>query len=354
MKALVVSLKFNPGHFSHLVANYRLFEQLGYSPYLFINPAFNKMDVGNNFNKISNLKELNDSDINVAVFWFPSLKNILEIIRLRLLYKSKIIYVYHEPFDSVRNYFKAGFGILKIIRIALIHMVNLLILLLSDKILLPSSAAFDVYESKYKRLNSNYTLLPLLFDDESLGDESLTNKKFISYIGTVAADHAFNRFVDFSIEAMNNGWFKDKIFLIATSSVIPERERELLQPFIDMGKIFIHEGSAMSNETINAFYRDSIVVWNAYNRSMQSGVLPKAYMFGAAVVVLKRNASSFVEHLETGILINDNADMGELRAAVELIISKQVVFREKCRIKFMNTFFYKKYLDIFKGVLTFK
>ena len=44
MNALIVSLNFNPGHFSHLIANYKLLEDVGYKPYLYVNEAFNKMD----------------------------------------------------------------------------------------------------------------------------------------------------------------------------------------------------------------------------------------------------------------------------------------------------------------------
>jgi hypothetical protein len=72
MKALVVSLNFNPGHYSHLIANYMLLEESGYTPYLYINDLFNKMDPTHQYRKINNysqLKKLNN--IAVAVFWFP-------------------------------------------------------------------------------------------------------------------------------------------------------------------------------------------------------------------------------------------------------------------------------------------
>ena len=46
-------------------------------------------------------------------------------------------------------------------------------------------------------------------------------------------------------------------------------------------------GKPMSNLEINNYFNKSLVVWNAYRRSMQSGVLPKAYMFGTPVIIVK-------------------------------------------------------------------
>jgi hypothetical protein len=308
------------------------------------------MDSENEYNKISKTEELNRSRINVSVFWFPSLNNIREIIKLKLVYKSKIFYVLHEPFDSIRNYYKSGFGLVKIIKICLINLVNIPTILLSDKIILPSESALKTYEKNYSWINKEFTMIPLLFTDEN-NKEVSPKKTHISYIGTIAADHAFNKFIDFAIIAMENDWFPGHKFLIATSSRIPSRERKLVKSFIEKGLIEVKEGEMMSNKTINGFYQNSAIVWNAYNRSMQSGVLPKAYMFGAAVIVLFKNNSIFIDDHETGILVNDNGNVEELRVAVEKILSEKQFFETKSRNKFLSTFFYKKYLDDFKNLL---
>ena len=46
MKSYLVSLRFNPAHISHLLANYKLYQELGYEPTLVLN------------NKYKNYKEL--------------------------------------------------------------------------------------------------------------------------------------------------------------------------------------------------------------------------------------------------------------------------------------------------------
>lgn len=347
MNALIVSLNFNPGHFSHLIANYKLFEELDYKPFLFINDSFTKMDVDNKYDKIYNLNNFKKTEIGVAVFWFPSLNNIWQIVKLNIFFKSKIVYVFHEPFDSFKNYYKSGFGVIKILKIFLINLLNILILFLSDSVILPSNSSLLLYKKKYKWINKNFRSIPLIFDDESDGIIEIDNKKFISYIGTVAADHAFDKYVNFAEKAMQNCWFKNFTFLIATSSTIPEVERKRLKKFIDNGKIVIVEGSPMSNQEINEFYNKSAVVWNAYNRSMQSGVLPKAFMFGTPVILLEKNANEFVNNKKDCVFLSNNEDTLEIKEAINFIEFNQKEFKNNCRDKFLSTFYYKSKIEIF-------
>lgn len=354
MNVLIISLNFNPGHFSHLVANYKLFEDSGFISHLYINKSFNQMDEKDEFRKINKPRELHKlKEIKAAVFWFPSLKNIIEIIRLRIFFKSKIIYVYHEPFDSIKNYYNSGFRFKKIVKICLINVVNIPIILLAHKIILPSASALSLYEKKYTLLNKNYAHIPLIFDDEA-NLIVAPSKKFISYIGTVAADHAFDRFVDFIEAAIKNDWFPNMQFLIATSSQLPLEQSKVLNPLMYTQRITISAGHPMKNSEINSFYKESQVVWNAYNRSMQSGVLPKAFMFGAAVIVLRRNANEFMDNYSTGVLINDNKNLLEIKKAVEDIIALKDNYFQNCRNKFFEKFYYKNKTEIFLSLLSDK
>jgi hypothetical protein len=342
MKALIVSLRFHPGHFSHLIANYNLFLYCGFTPYLYVNKSFNQMDKNNKYHRINNSGEFSKlKNIDIAVFWFPSLMNIIEIIRLRIYFKTKIIYIYHEPFDSIKNYYNSGFRFKKIFKICLINIVNIPVILLSHKIVLPSLLPFSLYKNKYTLLNKNYSLIPLIFEDESLPDLEKVNKIYISYIGTVAPNHAFDKFVEFVECAMKNSWFPNMKFLIATGSEIPIKEKNILDRYYQSGRIIIQENHPMTNEKINMYFRDSLVIWNAYNRSMQSGILPKAYMFGAAVISLSSNPNDFVDNHKTGIIINDNKDANEIKNAVEEIHYNKDMYFQNCRGKFLKTFYYK-------------
>ena len=355
MNALIVSLNFNPGHFSHLIANYKLLEDVGYKPYLYVNEAFNKMDKQEKFNKINNYKELKKlKSIDLSVFWFPSLFNIIEIIRLRTLYKSSVAYVFHEPFDSIKNYYNSGFNIKNILKIYLINIINIVVIQLSHKIILPSTKAVNLYKNKYLFYNKSFTRIPLLFDDEASNLVKGNHKKYFSYIGTIAVDHAFCCYINFIESSMKNNWFPDLSFLIATKSIIPDKERRIIEPYLNSGRIIISEGHLMTNEEINSFYNNSLIVWNAYNRSMQSGVLPKAYMFGAAIIGSFQCNNEFIENHKTGVLVKDNKNVIEIKNATNEIIEKRELFFLNCRNKFLDNFYYKKSLKKFTSFIKIK
>lgn len=352
--ALIVSLRFNPGHFSHLVANFRLLEDLGFKACLFVNAAFNEMDEVNSFRKINKASELRGvMPVSLAIFWFPSSRNIVEIIRLRLTFRGiRILYVFHEPFESIRAYRKSGFSWLKVAKIVLVSITNLPVLFLSHGVILPSRLAFATYQKKYASINPRCWCLPLPFDDEAAPEDvDVQAKGFFSYIGTIAADHAFDRFVAFVEAAISNRWLANLKFLIATRNVVPTRERMILERLTASGRLVLHEGVPMSNAEINHHYRHSLVVWNAYNRSMQSGVLPKAYMFGSPVIALRPNANEFFDDHKTGLLVDDNADLNAIRAAVEEIDRQRAVFMRHCQQRFLTTFYYRSMTATFGRML---
>ncbi len=348
MTAFIVSLKFNPGHFSHLVANYKLFEKLGFTSVLYVNKKFNEMDEANEFKKMNSSKEIKEfKKIDYTIFWFPSLQNLIEIIRLKYIYKSKIGYVYHEPFDSIQNYYNSGFRFKKILKICLIHLINIPVLLLSDRVILPSRSSYNLYKKKFTFLNKNFTWMDLIFDDEAEGVIDPQAKKYISYIGTVAADHAFDRFIDFVCEAVQQNWFPSMKYLIATSSVLSEDHIIQLAPAIACSRIEIKAGAPLKNSEINQCYKDSQVIWNAYNRSMQSGVLPKAFMFGTPAILLHSNANDYLDNHVTGVLIHNNSDLIEIKCAVDEILANREMFFVNCRRKFLEKFYYKNKINDF-------
>lgn len=346
MNALIVSLNFNPGHFSHLIANYKLLEDCGFKSYLYVNKRFNKMAKPNQYDIINTYKQLKEiKTVETAIFWFPSVYNIIEIIRFRLLYKCKIVYIYHEPFDSIKSYYISGFRTRKILKICLINFINILIVLLANKIILPSSKSLELFKKKYAFLNNDFKQIPLIFDDEAAKTRGLYHKKYISYLGTIAADHAFDCYINFIESSVKNNWFPQLSFLIATKDKIPVSVKQRIESYVANGKIVISEGHTMSNEEINFFYNDSLIVWNAYNRSMQSGVLPKAYMFGAAILGTYHCNNEYIENHVTGVLVEDNQNIIEIKNAIEEILDKKDLFIQNCRAKFLSTFYYKNKMN---------
>ncbi len=347
MKTVIISLNFNPGHFSHLIANYKLYQDLGEDPVLYVDSQFIKMDENGAYEKITSLSEIDGGKVKNSVFWFPSLKNIGEIIKLKYKYKSKIAYVFHEPFDSVKNYRNGGFSWSKIAKVYLINLVNIFTIILSDAVILPSDKAYELYKKNYKKFNSNFHKMPLLFDDESNVADKAIPKHYISYVGTIAEDHAFDKFLEFYIFACKHKKLEEFTFQIATkSSMSPE----LIDKLKGIGTIKIQEGRPLTNKEINEAYANSFVIWNAYNRTMQSGVLPKAFMFGALVVTTKKNADKFVKSGYNAVVVEDNTDYEEICEKIEEMKLHCSSFIENTRYTFLENFYYKNYTDIFKNI----
>ncbi|WP_233185630.1 glycosyltransferase [Thermotoga sp. SG1] len=75
----------------------------------------------------------------------------------------------------------------------------------------------------------------------------------------------------------------------------------------------IAHGRPLPNSEINRAYKESFCIWNVYRRSTQSGVLPKAYMFGTPVIA--NDIGSFLEFVrpeETGKIISLSVDLDEI------------------------------------------
>lgn len=189
-KAIVISLKFHPGHVSHLVASYKQCQELGYETFYYVNEAFVRFLPKDSHILIYG-KETPEN-VNLAVFTFPNIHNFQLMLRLKRKYKTKIVYVFHEPLTKLSVYRKAGFGTLKLMKLALSQVYDFLMLSVTDAVILPSTKALKYYqENKFCR-NQNYHYLPLMYDDEREKRHTMMPRLYFGYIGTVASDHSLD------------------------------------------------------------------------------------------------------------------------------------------------------------------
>jgi len=278
----------------------------------------------------------------------------LEALFLKFLTRSSIVYIYHEPLGDFQSYKKAGFSSFKTIIIYLKGFVSFLIAKLSDRLFFPSNNSYNQFLANSTGYPAkNISLVNLLFNDESEGEfeTKLLGREYISYIGTIAEDHAFDEFLRFALYALNHNWFKKYKFLIATKSHISNDQLRGLGKFIEAGRLHIQSGQPLSNQNINLFYKNSLVVWNAYRRSMQSGVLPKAYMFGTPIIVSSANISEFFDDYIHGVIVSDKYLVQEIKLAIEDVITNFEYYSSNCRIKFLTTFHYKAYVKKISNIL---
>jgi hypothetical protein len=352
LKTLIISHRFNPGHLSHIAAFDSLMLDVGTDVFLRINRQF----AFKPRKHISFLDLLFCKKFDIVIILFPSILAFLEVLFLKFLTRSSIVYIYHEPLGDFQSYKKAGFSSFKTIIIYLKGFVSFLIAKLSDRLFFPSNNSYNQFLANSTGYPAkNIFLVNLLFNDESEGESEtkFIGREYISYIGTIAEDHAFDEFINFTIYALNHNWFKAYKFLIATKSHISTDQLQHLDKFIRSGRVHIKSGKPLTNNEINFFYRNSLVVWNAYRRSMQSGVLPKAYMFGSPVIISSANLSEFFDNYIHGIVLSDSYLPQEIKFAIDEIIKNFERYSANCRKKFLTTFYYrahvKKISDIFSA-----
>lgn len=342
-RALIISLNFNPGHVSHMVAGYRQCEELGYEPFYYVNPAFEPfLPSGSRI-----LRYGTDAcpQVELAIFLFPSHKNLALIHKLKLR-GSKVVYIFHEPLAPMSDYRKAGFSYTYLMRLWVIDHISALTVKKSDVILLPSRKAMGFYESNTLYKNANYYYLPLMYDDELTEQLAVLPRQYFSYIGTIAADHSFVEYLEFVRWAIKEDRLSNIKFLIATKS-----EFEVPNDLQKSERVIIQKGRPLSDQEINAYYASSVVVWNAYTRTTQSGVLAKSFMFGTPAVVLKKNLSEFTDEGKEVVAIEDNTSFAEIENAVLRVLSDFESYSNNARNRFLKSFYYRNYNGEFKVMI---
>lgn len=346
-KAVIISLNGNPAHVSHIVAYYKLLELCDFDSVLYVLPVLNKF-IPEGVDYINELGSLKQYDI--AVFESPCKLNLKVMLKLKFCSSCKIIYVYHEPLGSFKSFTSAGVPFLLTLSIFLKDAIHFFLLLITDLVLLPSKKAFQYYEGGiYKRLNSHYEYLPLLYDDEREDSHINMDKFFFSYIGGIAIDHAFPEFLNFIDWAISNNKLIDYKFLIASRN--DPGNKELLHKLEQTGRLILDTDGPMTNEEINNHFASSVLVWNAYSRTTQSGVLAKSFMFGTPAIVMKNNLSEFVKDGENVVAIEDNTSFDQISKAADYIKKNRKQFSDSCRKVFEDKFFYRTYKDRFTNLL---
>lgn len=335
-------------------ANCKLLEEQGFDVRFSVNEQFLSFpDCGmqGKASGISDWMALRRGDLFIV--WYASVSVVLNLLLVRLFSRATTVYVYHEPYTSFSSYRLAGFSWFKTVRITAISIVSRVICSLSDKIILPSERAFQAVPAA--RLQpGRYAKINLMFADESGPKTQGLARDFVSYIGTIAEDHAFDEFVHLMQACVADRALLPLRFLIATRSPVPEKHRAVIDECVSSGRLMLQAGRPMTNAEINHFYAGSFVVWNAYRRSMQSGVLPKAYMFGTPVLVSTSNQSEYFRDGVHGVLLSDRYAMQEFQQAITWLQAEWSAVSKNCRTQYLENFDYHALSSMFMKFISDK
>jgi glycosyltransferase involved in cell wall biosynthesis len=347
----LVSLRFKPAFVSHLAAFGKACQELGFEVEFVVDPEYARSPDLAAIARVTVYSDsMADNSYTHAVFANVSTAN-RDFARGLKPCGAKILYVYHEPWGSSLDFFR-GEGIRGGVTGALAHRVSVQMLKLADAVILPSKYAARVYGQGDIRYNPNAFYLPLLFDDEADGMrlKETGRRQYFSYIGTICQAHGFAEYVDFMRESLVRKWNLN--FMIASRVRLPAYV--LMDNVIsrNLDKVEILCGRPLQNGEINRCYSESFCVWNMYRRSTQSGVLPKAFMFGAPV--LANRIGSFPEFIQDGFngKFASARDHKAVLSALESIRENIGHYTVNCRKTFLETFFYRANLPELARLLT--
>lgn len=352
-KALIVSLNFSPGHWSHMIALAKLLEELQIEPSFLLEERYKEFIKSPLEYRVYYSKEVVlTTFFDVAFIQNPSTKNHTFVSELKQVQEIKILYIYHEPKDRFINTLKEG--IKGFIKAVAAHQFNKKVLKLVDAVILPSEYGLRQYQQYDAKYNKNAWVVPLLFDDEAQEAlQSWSERNYFSYIGTAAKAHNFEAFVGY----MKYHWKRKTNFkfLLATKSDLTGllSSQKWIAKMQRVGKLEMLHGKPLSNKEINACYAKSLCNWNIYSRTTQSGVLPKAFMFGTPVVASP--LGSFPEYVKTGFngeFISNAKRFTEIDKVFEKIRDNFDKYSENARNTFLKTFYYRANISKLSDILS--
>lgn len=354
-KAAIVSLHFSPAHASHMMAYGKLLRVLGLTVTFVLDEKYLSFidfsAVGPAVSVRDYAKAPDSLQIDIAIFYNAAVHNARVASHMRALGIS-VLYVFHEPVPLLQRLSESWKSFLKLVAA---KYCSLAMLRQSTAVLVPSACARRQYDRYFCKYNPMVFTLPLLFDDEYGADSRPPMhelRRHFSFLGNVHKAHdfdAFVRFVKYAIRAQSAIQFT-----IATKTSLTaflNRDEELAR-YLKEGKLRIQHGKVLSNDEMNQYYRESFCVWNAYNCSTQSGVLPRAFMAGTPVIA--KRMGSFPEYIVPGVngeFITAANDCGAILQAAEKIRQDIPTYVEGARKTFMRTFYYEANLDQLARIL---
>ncbi|HZP03255.1 MAG TPA: glycosyltransferase family 4 protein [Terracidiphilus sp.] len=346
----IVSLRFNPAFVQHQIAFIKLIKEMGHEPVCILDGSYEKFPEIRELSSVINPRcDLGSLNLTHAIFLNASPVNRKAASAMKEN-GAKIFYVLHEPRQPVLKFLWAE-GPRVGVKGLLAHCTSVPLIKLADVVLLASHFAISAYDGSDRKHNENRAYFPLIFDDESQPDITslLPAKRYLGFIGGLCRAHGFDRFFQFMREELQKG--SDLKFLIASRHPLPAEIRNDDIVRNNKNKLSLRCGRPLSNSEMNRAYAECFCIWNVYRRSTQSGVLPKAFMFGTPV--LASTVGSFPEFVEDGSngrFVKGQGHQGIAEALREMRTNLGR-YATSCRKTFREQFFYQSSLKRFEDLL---
>jgi len=348
----IFSGKFNPGHISLIWAFNQAFNDLGFET-IEILPKEYDCFFSDNQKKSMNIRFYGGHSDKFMGLTVDYLMLVHTSVEDKLIFKClkrtnnnlKMLFCLHEVFGGFRELFQdycnKNESAKSTIRLAGAAQWAKWDIKHCSKVLLFSRIAEATFKNRYPTYAEKAYVIPLPFVKEKVPNENSIEKKYFSYIGSTTPAHGFKEYID-TISRISSD--KDILFLIATKDHLSDECMTKIQPLIDNRKLSLFCGRSMTSDEINTHYCSSKCIWLYYRRSTQSGVLPKAMMFGVPVISSK--AGSFPEFVIDGYngFLIEKLDAKSVSWAYHYIDNNFTVMHDNCLAIFEKYFNYQTIL----------
>lgn len=342
--AVIVSLRFSPGHASHMAGLGKAMEKLGYAVVFYCPREFSSIMVESGSGMFVSPEQPFPPNTDVMIIESPALTNQRLVSKARAAGCRRIVYIYHEPWESFRQLFQEGAR--QRFKSLVASFASMRLVRGVDVVWLPSRYALSLFERSCPKDREKAVYIPLLFDDETVGQSVERRRPYIlGYVGTIAESHDFKGFISLATSLLRE--LPTARVLISSRSQLPEYVKKNVEVSKGMGSgsIVARCGRIQTSREANDSLMSVSCSWNAYRRSTQSGVLPRAFMCGTPCLATR--IGSFEEYVcptQTGEFL-DSTDVKSTISLVEQMQNRQAHYALACRKTFLSTFYYESRLD---------
>ena len=352
-KAVIMSAKYAPEHFSHMLAYYTLFEAIGCQPTMLLDDGYEDFKKDYTGYQYASFHEIRSVQADILLIYNMSTKDVKTIRNLKKHNPGmKVLFVYHEPwfgYAKWRDDLRCGRESWKdSVKTLGRYFFAKSLLKNTDTVLLPSGKAEEYYQKFCAKINGNYAVFPLVFTDEAK-ESGCCEKKYFSFISTVQNSKNFTMFLDYV--RYKSGKDASALFQIATRSDISAFLDKPLRELIGQKRLIVNHAHSLSNEEINRAYAVSNCTWMLYSRSTQSGALCKSFMFGAPVIASDTGSFREVVNADNGILLSGAYSLGEIDQAYESIKRDLPRLSRGARETFLRAFYCGAHVERFRELI---
>jgi glycosyltransferase involved in cell wall biosynthesis len=233
----------------------------------------------------------------------------------------------HEPYKED----KAAYGMKAVVFVA-VEMLQSLAMSWIDDVIVHSEMALAAFRRRYPRATQGVHLIPLKFQDCPVIE---TERCMYSFLGRAAKAKGIDMF--FEVVEAGAGRIPARHFGIATCDDISC----LLEKLSPAARSTLHVVSnpSLPDSNLRRMASASKGVLCLYASSMQSGVVPMAFMCGAPVIVT--NVPGLTEAVvdgQTGCILPPNATVDDVLQAIDCVDRDFTMLSNNCRREFLRKY----------------